>query len=465
MAFSELSRVIDQVGKDRGIDRKIIIEALEQAMLMAAKKKFGPTAELEAHWNDETGEVEIFQFKRVFETADDVGDEDSEIGLEDARKLDGDVQVGDELGIKLDGVGFGRIDAQTAKQIIFQKVRDAERELIFKEFIGRKGTIISGIARRVERGNLVIDLGRTEAYLPRNQIIRGETFRPGDRVQAYLEDVSDSPRGPQLILSRTSPDFLKALFAVEVPEIAEKIVEIRLCVREPGERAKIAVFSNDRDVDPVGACVGMKGIRVQNVVQELKGEKIDIIPWNEDVTVFIRSSMAPAEISMVRLIPATHTLELVVDDDQLSLAIGRKGQNVRLASQLVGWKVDIISKTKLALRTKQVLAELKTIEGLTDTLAQSIYGCGFLSVGQLARTDSDTLARIPGFEGEGAAANLREKAKRAEEYLKLNPIKLEEDKPGEADGSASDSMKADADQRLKEEIAKQKHRGGEDAQE
>jgi N utilization substance protein A len=461
MNFSELSRVIDQVGKDRGIDRKIIIEALEQAMLMAAKKKFGPTAELEAHWNEETGEVEIFQFKKIFETEDDIGDEESEITVEEARKLDPDVQVGDELGIKLDGVDFGRIDAMTAKQIIFQKVRDAERDLIFKEFIGRKGSIISGIARRVERGNLVIDLGRTEAYLPRMGIIRGETFRPGDRVQAFLEDVADSVRGPQLILSRTSPEFLKALFAVEVPEIAEGIVEIKKCVREPGERAKIAVVSNDRDVDPVGACVGMKGIRVQNVVQELKGEKIDIIPWNDDLATFVRSSMAPAEISMVRVIPATQTLELVVEDDQLSLAIGRKGQNVRLASQLAGWKVDIISKTKLTLRTKHALVELKVMEGLSDTLVQSLYGCGFISVGQIARCDIDTLARVPGFEGEGSATNLKEKAKKAEAYLKENPLVFEEEKKPEpgvggvsVPGSSSETAKADANTRLKEEFAK-----------
>ena len=460
MNFSELSRVIDQVGKDRGIDRKIIIEALEQAMLMAAKKKFGPTAELEAHWNEESGEVEIFQFKKVFEGADDIGDEESEITVDDARKLDPDVQIGDELGIKLEAVTFGRIDAQTAKQIIFQKVRDAERELIFKEFIGRKGTIISGIARRVERGNLVIDLGRTEAFLPRNAIIRGETFRPGDRVQAYLEDVSDTTRGPQLILSRTTPEFLKALFAVEVPEIAEGIVEIKKCVREPGERAKIAVISNDRDVDPVGACVGMKGIRVQNVVQELKGEKIDIIPYNDDLATFVRSSMAPAEISMVRVIPATQTLELVVEDDQLSLAIGRKGQNVRLASQLAGWKVDIISKTKLAQRTKQALAELKVMEGISDTLVQSLYGCGFISPSQIAKCDPETLARVPGFEGDGAAATLKEKAKKADAYLKENPIVIEQEKPPEggisapSSGGGSEAAKADANTRLREELAK-----------
>jgi N utilization substance protein A len=422
MNLSDLSRVIDQVGKDRGINREIIIEALEQAMLMAAKKKFGPTAELEAHWSAETGEVEIFQFKRVLETDDDVGDHDSEIGLAEARKLDPEAQLEDQLGIKLDTVKFGRIDAQTARQIIFQKVRDAERDLIFKEYIGRKGQIVSGIARRVERGALVVDLGRTEAFLPRNAIIRGETFRPGDRVQALLEDVSETGRGPQLILSRTSPAYLINLFENEVPEIAEDVVEVRLCVREPGERAKIAVFSNDRDVDPVGACVGMKGIRVQTVVQELRGEKIDIIPWNEDITVFVRSALAPAEISMVRVIPATHTLEVVVEDDQLSLAIGRKGQNVRLASELTGWKVDIMSRSKLATRTSEALRSLKYIEGLTDTLAQSIYQCGFLSPGQVANQDPDTLARIPGFEGEGAAQELKRKAKPAAEKLATEAV-------------------------------------------
>lgn len=417
MNLSDLSRVIDQVGKDRGINREIIIEALEQAMLMAAKKKFGPTAELEAHWNAETGEVEIFQFKRVLESEDDVGDHDSEIGLAEARKLDEEAQLEDQLGIKLDTVQFGRIDAQTARQIIFQKVRDAERDLIYKEFIGRKGQIVSGIARRVERGSLVVDLGRTEAYLPRNAIIHGETFRPGDRVQALLEDVTETGRGPQLLLSRTAPQYLIKLFENEVPEIAEEVVEIRLCVREPGERAKIAVFSHDRDVDPVGACVGMKGIRVQTVVQELRGEKIDIIPWNEDITVFVRSALAPAEISMVRVIPATHTLEVVVEDDQLSLAIGRKGQNVRLASELTSWKVDIMSRSKLATRTQEALRTLKYIDGLTDTLAQSIYQCGFLSPGQLANQEAETLARIPGFEGEGSALELKRKARVAAEKL------------------------------------------------
>lgn len=460
MNFSELSRVIDAVGKDRGISREIIIEALEQAMLMAAKKKLGPTAELEAHWNQDAGEVEIFQFKKVVESDDQIADDDREIALEEAHKLDEDAKLGDELGIKLENVSFGRIDAGTARQIILQKVRDAEREIIYKEFIGRKGQIISGIARRMERGNVIVDLGRTEAIMPRQGTIPGEQYKPGDRVQALLEDVAESARGPQLVLSRTSPQYLIKLFEMEVPEIAEEVVEIRLCVREPGERAKIAVYSNDRDVDPVGACVGMKGIRVQNVVQELRGEKIDIIPWNEDVTVFVRSALAPAEISMVRVIPATNTLEIVVEDDQLSLAIGRKGQNVRLASQITGWKVDILSKTKLDARTKNAITNLMNIEGLTDTLAQSIYQCGFLNVFDLSRQPVETLARIPGFDNEGAAGELKRKAEAAVKVMGMDAATGRDQiamNPPPAGKPGSPSQKgaslANADARLKEALA------------
>jgi transcription termination/antitermination protein NusA len=468
MNFSELSRVIDAVGKDRGISREIIIEALEQAMLMAARKKLGPTAELEAHWNNEAGEVEIFQFKKVVEKDNMISDDDREIALAEAHKLDEEAKIGDELGIKLESVGFGRIDAQTARQIILQKVRDAEREIIYKEFIGRKGQIISGIARRMERGNVIVDLGRTEAIMPRQGTIPGEQYKPGDRVQALLEDVAESARGPQLVLSRTSPKYLIKLFEMEVPEIAEEVVEIRLCVREPGERAKIAVYSNDRDVDPVGACVGMKGIRVQNVVQELRGEKIDIIPWNEDVTVFVRSALAPADISMVRVIPATNTLEIVVEDDQLSLAIGRKGQNVRLASQITGWKVDILSKTKLDARTKNAIANLINIEGLTDTLAQSIYQCGFLNVLDLSRQPVETLARIPGFDNEGAASELKRKAEAAVKTMGLDAASGRDQvamnpPPGGANApsaSQKNASLANADARLKEALANAGEGGG-----
>src|SRR6185295_4586580 len=404
---SELSRVIEAVGKDRGIKKEIIISALEQAVLMAAQKKLGPTAVLEAHYNNETGEIDLFQFKKVVESEPEMLDEAEEIELAEALKLDPEAVVGDELGIKVESTGFGRIDAQTAKQVIFQKVRDAEREIIYNEYIHRKGEIITGIARRIERGNLVIDLGKTDALLPRTEVIPGEQFKPGDRVQAYLSDVTLTSRGPQLYLTRTSPKYLMKLFEMEVPEIREQIVEIKLCAREPGARSKIAVISKDRDVDPVGACVGMKGIRVQNVIQELKGEKIDIIPWSDNPVIFVRSALAPAEISSVRLDERNRTMEIMVEDDQLSLAIGRKGQNVRLAAQLTGWRLDIISKTKLQKRTAETIFNLQHIEGVNETMAQAIYQAGYLNVRQVAEVPLEHLQKIPGYETLEAAKTLK----------------------------------------------------------
>src|SRR4051812_30836163 len=410
MNSSELSRVIEAVGKDRGIKREIIISALEQAMLMAAQKKYGPNAVLEAHYNQDTGEIDLFQFKKVVESEPEMLEEAEEIQLDEALKLDPDATLGDELGIKVEGADFGRIDAQTAKQVIFQKVRDAEREIIYNEYIHRKGEIITGIARRIERGNLVIDLGKTDALLPRSEIIPGEQFKPGDRVQAYLSDVVLTARGPQLYLTRTSPKYLAKLFEVEVPEIREGIVEIKLCAREPGARSKIAVVSKDRDVDPVGACVGMKGIRVQNVIQELKGEKIDIIPWSDNPVIFVRSALAPAEISSVRMDERNRTMEIMVEDDQLSLAIGRKGQNVRLAAQLTGWRLDIISKTKLQKRTADALFNLQHIEGVNETMAQGIYQAGYMNTRQVAEAAIEALMKVPGYDSQEAAARLKEKA-------------------------------------------------------
>jgi N utilization substance protein A len=410
MNSSELSRVIEAVGKDRGIKREIIISALEQAMLQAAQKKYGMNAVLEAHYNNDTGEIDLFQFKKVVESEPEMLEEAEEIDIEDARKLDPEAVVGDELGIKVEGPDFGRIDAQTAKQVIFQKVRDAEREIIYNEYIHRKGEIITGIARRIERGNLVIDLGKTDALLPRSEIIPGEQFKPGDRVQAYLSDVALTTRGPQLYLTRTSPKYLMKLFEVEVPEIREQIVEIKLCAREPGARSKIAVTSKDRDVDPVGACVGMKGIRVQNVIQELKGEKIDIIPWSDNPMMFVRSALAPAEISSIRVDERNHAMEIMVEDDQLSLAIGRKGQNVRLAAQLTGWRLDIISKTKLQKRTAEAVFNIQHIEGINETMAQAIYQAGFLNVRQVADATLENLMKVPGYESPESAQKLKEGA-------------------------------------------------------
>lgn len=410
MNASELTRVIESVGKDRGIKREIIIAALEQAILAAAQKKYGEEAVLEAHYNDESGEIDLFLFKKVVDSDDDMLEPSEEIKIEEARELDSECQIGDEIGIKVETPDFGRIDAQTAKQVIFQRVRDAEWELIFTEYSHRKGEIITGIARRVERGNLVIDLGKADALLPRSEIIPGEQFRPGDRVQAYLSDVVLGTRGPQLYLTRTSPKYVMKLFEVEVPEIREQIVEVKGCAREAGARTKIAVTSKDRDVDPVGACVGMKGIRVQNVIQELKGEKIDIIPWSDNPVIFVRSSLAPAEISSINVDERNKSMEIMVEDSQLSLAIGRKGQNVRLAAQLTGWKLDIISKSKLQKKTQEAVFNLQHIEGVNETLAQSIYQSGYLNVRQVAEAQIAALQKIPGYEEADAAQKLKERA-------------------------------------------------------
>ncbi|PLX91957.1 MAG: transcription termination/antitermination protein NusA [Desulfuromonas sp.] len=342
---ANLNHVIDQVVKDKGVDREILVEALESAVLSAANKKYRNTRELEAHYNTEQGEVELFEFVTV---VDEVQDSYKEIDLEEAREIDPDVECGDSLGMKMDSGSFSRIAAQTAKQVIIQKVREAEREGIYNEFKDRVGELVNGIVRRYERGDLIVDLGRAEALLPHREQVPRENYRQADRVRAYIAEVKMSPKGPQIILSRTHPSLVIELFKTEVPEIAEGIVEIVSCSREPGSRAKIAVVSHDPDVDPVGACVGMRGSRVQNVVSELRGEKIDIIPWTPDMARFACAALAPADVSRVYVDNEEQAMEIIVPDDQLSLAIGKKGQNVRLAARLIGWKIDIKSETRAA---------------------------------------------------------------------------------------------------------------------
>lgn len=340
-----LNHVIDQVVKDKGVDREVLVEALESAVLSAANKKFRNTRDIEAHYNSDIGEVELFEFVVV---VDEVQDSYKEIDIEEAQEIDPDVQCGDSLGMKMDSSGFSRIAAQTAKQVIVQKVREAEREGIYNEFKDRVGELVNGIVRRYERGDLIVDLGRAEAILPRREQIPRESYRQADRVRAYISDVRMSPKGPQIILSRAHPQLVVELFKTEVPEIAEGIVEIVSCAREPGSRAKIAVVSHDPDVDPVGACVGMRGSRVQNVVSELRSEKIDIVPWSPDMARFACSALAPAEVSRVYVDNEEEAMEVIVPDDQLSLAIGKKGQNVRLAARLLGWKIDIKSESRAA---------------------------------------------------------------------------------------------------------------------
>ncbi len=419
---SELGRVIEQVEKDKGIEKAVLIDALESALLMAAKKRFGLEKEIEAHFNEDLGEIELFQFKTVVDTG---ASSDTEITHADAQKLDPDVSVGDSIGVKLDSSDFGRIAAQTAKQVIIQKVRDAERDIIFKEFNVRKGEVVSGVCRRIEKGCLVVDLGRTDAILPAREQIPGEHYRPGDRVMGFLIDVQQTPRGPKIVLSRTCPELLVQLFKQEVPEVNEGIVTIKSAAREPGIRAKIAVSSSDSDVDPVGACVGVKGARVQNVVQELRGEKIDIVPWDENETRFVCNALAPAEVVKVLLDEENHAMEIVVADNQLSLAIGKRGQNVKLASILTGWKLDILSETRMTKRLEDAKTLLMGIEGMNDTLAQSLYHFGF-TVEQVASVELANLMTVPGFNEEKAkeikenAAKFMSSGKLAEMATKLN---------------------------------------------
>ncbi|MFM8313044.1 MAG: transcription termination factor NusA [Deltaproteobacteria bacterium] len=444
---SELGRVIEQVEKDKSIDKAILIEALESALVMAAKKKYGIDKEIEAHFNEELGEIELFQFKTVVEQVDDDG---TEISYEEAKELDPDVSAGDSIGVKLDTNQFGRIAAQTAKQVIIQKVRDAERDIIYNEFNIRKGEVVHGECRRVEKGCVVVNLGRTDAILPTREQIPGESFRPHDRVVGYLIDVQQTPRGPKIVLSRTCPELLIQLFKQEVPEVNEGIVQIKSAAREPGMRAKIAVVSTDPDVDPVGACVGVKGSRVQNVVQELRGEKIDIVPWEEDETRFVCNALAPAEVIKVRVDEDNHSMDIVVADNQLSLAIGKRGQNVKLASMLTGWKLDIVSESKMSQRQDDAKELLKIIEGVNDTLAQSLYQYGF-TMEQLANNDVAVIATVPGFNEE-KAKEVQDKAKELIASGKYAEVKAKQQELLRMQAGPGRRSKSAVDEQLKAEM-------------
>jgi len=393
--FSELSRVIEALGKERGVERNVVVNAIEQAFLVTARKKYGIQGEYETRYNEQDDDIEIYQYKNVVEV---VRDSILEISTEDAKELDPEAEIGDQLGVRIENPHFTRVDVQTAKQIIFQKVRDAEREILFSEFKHREDELVTGIARRYERGNIMVDLGKAEAILPRREIIPGENFKPGDRIQAYLNEVVMTNRGPEIRLSRTSPMFLVKLFEIEVPEIADGTIEIKSAAREPGHRAKIAVLSADKDIDPVGACVGMKGSRVQNIVNELQGEKIDIVRWIDDLGVFSRSALAPAEISNIMIDDADRSMDVVVEDDQLALAIGRRGQNVRLAAMLTGYNINIISKAKLQERLTKAAENLLQLDGITDPYAQMLVQVGVMNVGDFISISAEDVAQTLSIE-------------------------------------------------------------------
>ncbi len=404
--FAELKRLIEQMGKDRGIDKDVIISALEDAMLMAARKKLGSDVELEAHYNDDSGEIEVFQFKTVVEK---VVDPENQIALEEAvSTLDDEAQFGDVLGSKIDASTFGRIAVQSARQIIIQRVKDAERDNIYEEYHTKKGNISNGFVQRIEGGNIIVNLGSAEGVLPVNEQIFKESYKRGDRIRSFICEVKKITKGPQIILSRTHPGFLKALFELEVPEIAEGLIEIVNVSREPGKRSKMAVRTRDKDIDPVGACVGMRGARVQSVVQELRGEKIDIVPYSEDQAKYVCNALAPAKVNRVFVDEENRAMEVIVPDDQLSLAIGKSGQNVRLAVKLTGWKIDVKSESATAAKDEEGYKRLMKIKGLEESDAEKLFAAGLKSVAMLAAADAEQLSALPGIDRDDAEAWIKE---------------------------------------------------------
>ena len=409
MFVSDIKRVVEQVSRDRGIDREVLIRALEEALRSAARKKFGNKLDIEVQYNDESGEIEVFQFMEVAEEVDEPA---VQISLEEGRKLDPECEVGDSLGTKMDATTFGRIAAQSAKQVIIQKMKDAEKDAVYANFIDRKGEILNGIVQRIDRSDIIVNLGHTEGIVPSREQVPRESYRRGDRIRAYILDVLHESRGPQIVLSRTHPNFLIDLFRTEVPEISEGIVTIMGASREPGVRAKIAVASNNSDIDPVGACVGMKGSRVQNVVQELRGEKIDIIPWHLDPAKFVCNALAPAEISRVIIDEDNRSMEVIVPDEYLSIAIGKKGQNVRLASKLSGWHLDVKNETRYSQAMQIGYDSLVALTGVGIGLADALYESGFYSAEEISQATIEDLIQIRGI-GEEKAEKLLEAARNA----------------------------------------------------
>lgn len=409
----DLNHVIDQIHKEKGIPKEALVDAIEQAMLSAARKKLGLEGELEAQYNPEFGEVEVFQFKTVVEK---VTNNNLEIEQVRAKTLDPEAQLGDSIGEKVDPSILGRIAAQTAKQVIIQKMREAEKEMVISEYQDKLGQILAGIVRRFEKRDIIVDLNKTEAIIRKRDQVESENYKTGDRIQGFFYEIDVKTRGPMLLLSRRYQNLVRTLFEMEVPEVAEGIVEIKNVARDPGVRSKIAVYSTDSDVDPVGACVGLKGSRVQSVVQELRGEKIDIVLWDNDPARFVCNAIAPAQVNRVIVLDRKHSMEIVVPDDQLSLAIGRKGQNVRLAANLTGWNIDVFSESKVEEMAKFSKTRLVEDLGISETLAMLLYGQAFRSVDEISETPEEEFMAIPGLEKE----TLEDIYKKAKKLVKRN---------------------------------------------
>ena len=421
----ELLQIADAVAREKAIEREIVIQAMADAIQKAARSRYGLETDIRADIDPKTGEINL---QRRLEVVDHVEDYSTQIALELARDKDPEIEIGGFVTEPLPPMDFGRIAAQSAKQVIVQKVREAERDRQYDEFKDRAGEIVNGTVKRVEYGNVIVDLGRAEAIIRRDETIPRENFRYGDRVRAYIYDVRREQRGPQIFLSRTHPEFMTKLFTMEVPEIYDGVIQIKSVARDPGSRAKIAVISNDSSIDPVGACVGMRGSRVQAVVGELQGEKIDIIPWSPDAASFIVNALQPAEVAKVVLDEEAERIEVVVPDDQLSLAIGRRGQNVRLASQLTGWDIDIMTEQEESERRQAEFVENTNtfMEALNvdEMVAQLLASEGFSSVEEVAYVEQDEIAAIEGFDDETA----EELQARAREFLERQEAELDEER-------------------------------------
>lgn len=443
--MTELSRVMDSVCKDKGINRDEIVMAVEEAVLSAAQKLYrmqDMDKELEVHFNDEDGDVELFEFKTVVENIEDA---EAEIDIEEAQTLDPEAEIGDQIGVTINPE-FTRIAIQNAKQRILQSIKEAEGKVIYEEFKNRKGELISGIVRRVERRNIIVDLGRTEAFLPPEHQVPREYYKPKERLRAILIDIKETKRGPQLILSRSHRDFVRKLFESEVPEIGEQIVNIKAISRDPGGRTKIAVTSIDPDVDPVGACVGMRGARVQNVIQELKGEKIDIVPWSPDHARFACNALSPARVNKVIIDDENKAMEIIVDDDQLSLAIGRRGQNVRLASQLTDWKIDIKTDSQVKMEQNEIVTLLMSLPNVKEVTANLLYSEGFQNLEDVAFADPETLVKAGGLKDEEEAEKLQTAARFAlKDKLEQMTFTDEETAPEEAEPDQGAELATEAE--------------------
>jgi N utilization substance protein A len=450
-----LNTVIGEVGRERNIDRSVLIETLEAALKTAAKKVFGEQRDIEAQFNEETGDIELFL---IITVADTVENPYREISVEQARQnIDPSADVGDELlfqifyredelekakdqdrrygkllNLESARRTFGRIAAQTAKQVIIQRVREAERDRIYEEFKDRKNQLITGIVRRFEKGNIIVDLGRTDAVLPLDEQTRRESYRAGDRIQGFVKDVDRTRRNEIVVLSRTDPGLVIKLFEQEVPEIYEGIVKIVAVAREAGVRSKVAVYSKDADVDPVGACVGMRGSRVQSVVQELRGEKIDIVTYHSDPARFVCNAILPAQVSKVLVDEAKNAMELVVPDDQLSLAIGRGGQNVRLAAQLTGWNLEIYSESRLRQLMAEAKRQLLEYPGVTEVLIDTLFSVGYNKLADISLAEVTELQNLPGYNEEkaraviNAAASVLSRPRRGEQPITEEDLERQE---------------------------------------